>query len=388
MTTERPTLAVITGAGASHDSIPRRQVVLPTWQPPLTDTLFDNATFLSEFMPSGPARALAATVAHRLHKTPRPNFEAVITTEYQRSQANPTLRAGFTALRFYLRDLFMDATRKWTREVGGVTNYQWLVREVEAWRGSVDGRVLWITFNYDTMLDEALEDVYQDSFGWGGEPDPQLATYTSSPDWALVKLHGSCDWRRLTRFRLEEYEAASDPVLSQGRLVKAWDAEADPPDGATTYARGKWSSDADGARSLWIPALMAPLAGKSAFECPPTHAKHLFSLLPAVDLIVTIGWRAQEQHLLERLAQMRQNPPDVYSVTQGEDTALTVAEIVRAATSPDDAAASSAAGIVAEGLKHGGFTRLADQRSDLATDLGEWIQRAHDRRGKAGKGPT
>ena len=73
---------------------------------------------------------------------------------------------------------------------------------------------------------------------------------------------------------------------------------------------------------------MAPLAGKSGFECPPAHLTHLKSRLRDVDVIYTIGWRAQERHFLRLLGVMRLDPPDVYALTKSESTAKIVADIV------------------------------------------------------------
>jgi hypothetical protein len=97
-------------------------------------------------------------------------------------------------------------------------------------------------------------------------------------------------------------------------------------------------------------------------------------------VIPTVGSRAQKQHFLGKLGEVRENSPDVYSVTGGLETARVVAEAVRAASGTPDPAASDAMGVNYVGLAHEGFTALADERADLASELGVWIQRAHDRR--------
>ena len=231
-------------------------------RPPLTDDLFSPHN-LRDFMGSRrTAKSLAAAVSARLARSPSSSFEAALTEEYERAPSSAVLKRAFTSLRFYLRDLLTACTNEWPRQVGGVTNYEWLVREVETWRSAVGGHVLWMTFNYDGLLDRALEDAYDHVLGAVGAPDAQLSAYVSHPDWALVKLHGSYDWRRRTSVSLPSAAASNDADLSSRTLESEWDPEAEPPDQTAVYERGIWDSDATVDRRLWIPAITAPLAGK------------------------------------------------------------------------------------------------------------------------------
>jgi hypothetical protein len=404
MALQRPTLLLIFGAGASKDSIsiaPEDELKLEH-RPPITDDLLASQPNLQDFMTGrGAAKSLAASVVPKLrppaqadpHPDPeftrsvdRPSFEDVLTAEYERARDNPILRRAFTSLRFYLRDLFKACTIEWPQQVGGVTNYEWLVRSVESWRGDTDGYVLWVTFNYDGLLDQALEDVYRHPLGEGGADDPQLAGYTSHPAWALIKLHGSFDWRRQTRFRLENDEPANEG-MSYRRLEEHWDAEGEPPTGMSIYERrDAWETNASSDRALWIPALMAPLAGKSSFECPPMHLQHLNDHLQSVDLIYTFGWRAQESHFMTLLKGMRRNPPDVYAVTgRGIESATPVAEVIARATSLLDAdvdAEEDEDTPLRRADPRAGFSALAGDPSDFATVLGEAVETARARRAR------
>jgi hypothetical protein len=261
----RPTLLLVFGAGASKDSIsvvPEGKLRLQ-YRPPVTDELLASQPHLQEFMLGrGAAKSLVASVVPKLATRNGLAFEEVLTQEYERARTNAVLRRAFTSLRFYLRDLFKACTVEWPRQVGGVTNYEWLVRSVESWRSGVDGYVLWVTFNYDGLLDQALEDVYRHPFGDGGAGDPQLAGYTSHPNWALIKLHGSYDWRRETPISLRAEQASNDEALSYRKLEEDWDAEEEPPTLASVYERQvAWESNASLDRALWIPALMAPSLG-------------------------------------------------------------------------------------------------------------------------------
>lgn len=381
----RPTLLLVFGAGASKDSI----AVLPDGElsvlarPPLTDDLLASRPHLQEFMfGRGAAKSLAASVVPKLGGDTGLSFEEVLTLEYEDAADNPTLRRAFTSLRFYIRDLFRACTDRWPLQVGGVTNYQWLVRAVERWRFRANGYVVWVTFNYDGLLDQALEDIYRHHLGAGGTQDPQLAGYTSHPDWTLIKLHGSYDWRRLTGVSLGEGDLANDPDATYRRLEEFWNAEAELPSKETVYERGLWSSDANENRRLWIPAVMAPLAQKSSFECPAPHLEHLSARLPSVDLIFTFGWRAQESHFLRMLNPMRLNPPDVIALSgHGEETSGPIAQTVGQASGRTNLPGETTTiGQQRIGDTRAGFSALARDRSDFATYLGASIEIARNRR--------
>ncbi len=389
----RPTLLIIVGAGASNDCVPpgdpERLSGHPN-QPPLTGALFGDRRNLETYLTGrGAAKGLVSDITSHLDRV-KPEetggagltIEEALTREYLASKGNQLLRRAFTALRFYLRDLFRAATKEWPRQVGGATNYTWLVRNVEKWRSPVEGYVLWVTFNYDGILDQALADFYDYDFGEGGQADPKLRTFLEHHDWSLIKLHGSYDWRRrATRLTLPSGLQARSANATYAELERAWDAESDPPTAATVYERivsEQWPSDArDSDRSLWVPALMAPLASKSQFECPPAHVDFLESRLPEVDAVFTLGWRAQERHFLSRLVTMRLNPPDVWAVTRGPNSAAEVAERVRSASGTVDPGDSKQ--MVRTDARNG-FSALRALVPDFPNDLTEFVDEARLRR--------
>jgi hypothetical protein len=329
----------------------------------------------------GAAKGLVAEITSELQRDQLteagPSVEEALTREFEATKENVLLHRGFTALRFYLRDLFRDITHEWPRQVGGATNYSWLVRSVEKWRSEANGHVLWVTFNYDGLLDQALADFYDHSFAEPGVPDPKLQAFLDHSDWALIKLHGSHDWRRRTRLVLPANLGTGNAEATYAFLEREWDASQDLPTHGTEYERalsGSWPSDADDQRRLWAPALMAPLASKSTFECPPGHVDYLETMLPEVDLILTIGWRGQEAHFLQKLATMRLNPPDVLSVTRSTATSMAVAERVRAACGPHALEDQNSNGNPSEG-----FSGLRAD-TDIARQLAERVASARERR--------
>ena len=46
------------------------------------------------------------------------------------------------------------------------------------------------------------------------------------------------------------------------------------------------------------------MLNKNVFECPPSHVEMLGDLIPRVSKVLTIGWRANEQHFLQLLRKL------------------------------------------------------------------------------------
>jgi len=53
-----------------------------------------------------------------------------------------------------------------------------------------------------------------------------------------------------------------------------------------------------------FPAIAIPVVSKATFECPPAHVDMLRNLIPEVDRILAIGWRANERDFLNMLRDM------------------------------------------------------------------------------------
>lgn len=52
---------------------------------------------------------------------------------------------------------------------------------------------------------------------------------------------------------------------------------------------------------IGFPALAIPVEKKREFNCPPEHLEALAGVLRRVTKMITIGWRATEEHFLEML---------------------------------------------------------------------------------------
>lgn len=304
-------LLVILGAGASHDAIrDRNRLPAPevVWAPPLTRDLFGAPNFLRILNDFPAARGLAEEVRHALGAADR---ATTLEDELERAEGeaehDPLRRRALVAMRFYLQHLFKRCSEDWLESQAGLTNQQWLVRTVELWRAPRDEPVLWVTFNYDTLLDTAIEDHY----GVDLARTAEMQAYVADSRYALIKLHGSYNWA--TRTSLAPAASWQDNLH---RLIhEAGDYNVVGP--IRHLGREQIGSRrvhlADfvehvqpGVDLLSLPALAIPLRNKAEFVCPPDHVARLEALLPSVDRVLSIGWRGAEAPFLERLRTIRE----------------------------------------------------------------------------------
>ena len=88
---------------------------------------------------------------------------------------------------YYIREVVDRAQASWwAGSPDHVTNYIELVEHLERWRVDSKESVVFVTFNYDTLLEKAIHAVVGTAFR-------NLDDYIAGP-MPLFKLHGSIDW--------------------------------------------------------------------------------------------------------------------------------------------------------------------------------------------------
>ena len=96
------------------------------------------------------------------------------------------------AVRCYLRRIIAECGARWMQAAHGVTHFAELVDEIERWRAGSAQPVFYVTFNYDTMLEDVLGPWHDSGFD-------EMTSYMR-PQFSLFKLHGSVDWGRQVPF--------------------------------------------------------------------------------------------------------------------------------------------------------------------------------------------
>lgn len=323
-------LLIIVGAGASYDSDWRRPAdrgplpINPTWgrlglafRPPLAKDLFDEdryGEFVARYPPSqglmDQLRAAAPAVEQELERI------------RDLSKRQKHLPRQLLAVRYYLRDVVAQTTRQWNKaKPDEMTNFTRLMTRLEPWRQQrareqgAQERVAIVTFNYDTLFEDALTN-FLPAFRLNVVED-----YTSDPRYQLFKLHGSVNWWREAQCDWSPSGGTTDPAGWAPTMF-------DPP--APFYENGEFRVGA-GAYLPCVPCLALPTATKGVadFACPEAHLADLKLLLPQVTDVLIIGWKGIEGHFLGewRLVQASKRDPTIRSVTVVDATHEAASEI-------------------------------------------------------------
>lgn len=274
-------LMVILGAGATYDSSPYFPATKGTTaeRPPLADELFLNrATFQMGKDKFPQFRPMIPQLIHRGGAT----VEQVLRRQLERAADYPPLHVQLMAIRYYLQWIMLDSVSLWQSSFAhGATNQLALVHRIRQAHKSHDPVCL-VTFNYDTLLESALEREFR-----------AITDYVSDPTFKLIKLHGSVNWGHrvmapaLSYLPLDNAERAAREVIAhatQLNLAPHFEITSGMPPAAEPGI-------------VRVPAIALPVEQKSDFECPPAQLDLLCGLLPRVTRILTVGWRATEDHL-------------------------------------------------------------------------------------------
>lgn len=282
----------IFGAGASYDSVdltvaPSLQGDLDrgeVYRPPLASELFDERPAFVEVMNSLPQIAplipgLRRAAAVEGGKT----VEEVLREIQEEVDTYPLRKSHLMALEYYLAEITNTPVWGWVHKAGGVTNYAELLDQIE----QVDGgrsRSLFVTFNYDAMLEAAFDSVLMRHIN-------VLDDYIPASGSALIKPHGSVNWIQglpLDRATdLPELGNYPNPAIQYAPQLD--------------FAGGEIVMRSQGSATVWHPAIAIPLDRGKTFVCPPAHLDRMKGDLESITHILIVGWRAMEQHFLSLL---------------------------------------------------------------------------------------
>ena len=272
---ERPKLAVILGAGASHDVCCRDETkvkTVPELQPPMIETLFKGA--FDEVLRHHPdAQSLLATVRNLMQgQGSKLTFEDALRRQLESDDEDVLRRVRDVP--FALHDYFWRVSEEYTSDP---INYSDLVNRTA--KNGID--TAFVTVNYDTLLEKALSDVTGVEFG----EEEEYVQWRKN--FMLAKLHGSVGWgypwtheagkanRRRQLSRLPEFDIS---CLHVGLDV------------SLTYRD-----------SFCYPALALPVPGKGPFICPKLHLAAIEDFLSDCDNYLFIGFSANDTDVLKFL---------------------------------------------------------------------------------------
>jgi hypothetical protein len=299
-------LMVIIGAGASYDcdldELARDQ------RPPLaSDLVSERYANVIEAFP------LCASLVDRVRGAMErgASLEHALQEIRNESERVPRLAVQLMAFRYYLKAVLKQESESHAIRNGGISTYVSLARQVEDWRDASKSRVLWTTFNYDTLLEAALR--RDPGLRFGGMDD-----YLGD-EHSVIKVHGSWDWGQgidvpsLWRTTGADRES----VMRGAAQAKAFDRF----DRAESFD----AVEVDGV--LMAPAIAIPVETKSQseFACPSAHLVRMRKWMSRCNHVLAIGWRGEEEHFLAELRAHANSQASV-SVVVGEYRARWKAE--------------------------------------------------------------
>lgn len=278
-------ILVILGAGASYDSCPSRPPgAFPRssepFRPPLAAELFLDSAIVRDALSRFPE--CHPLVPYLQNIPAETTLEHVLDGLQGEAAADPERHRQLAAIRFYLQYVISDYEERWKTITQGMTNYVTLLDQLRRCRG--DEPVCLVTFNYDRLLETALQSL--------GIAMRTLPDYISREDFQLFKLHGSVHWGREVHTAINAARGAWD--MLRELIQRAAEIEVS---GTFRMVDGQPVSKLD--KVALFPAIAIPVETKSGFECPAEHLTTLKNQLPQVSKAILIGWRGTEQHFLQ-----------------------------------------------------------------------------------------
>jgi hypothetical protein len=282
-------LATIFGAGATYDSLPdtppAKGAQYPN-RPPLAKELFEHRFgYAIDNYP-----ACRPLVHHLRQLASGASLEEEldsITRDTEGNPGDPRLRRQLAAIRFYLQEIISTCTEAWSKSAHGITNYSILVDQVEKWAWRRQGPVVWVNFNYDTLLEQGLNDVI-------GFRANEIGNYLDFNRHTVIKPHGSVNWAHVAQDPGDQagYQGSGSWIAGKmiDRLPYLMISEQiliTPP--------GVFSRNGQGL----YPALTIPIREKAAFECPTMHIKVMSDALKQTDRLLIVGWAGNEGTFLK-----------------------------------------------------------------------------------------
>jgi SIR2-like protein len=192
------------------------------------------------------------------------------------------------AVRYYLQWIITQSCGSWRSVTRSVTNYVGLLDQIELVHKGNE-RVALVTFNYDTLLEEALSHF--------GLDIGTFSDYTQKhPFYRVFKVHGSVNWGRILTNKIESQNPTNPNLVASEWIRKA--AELNITD---EYVLSPGMPTAIVGGRPAFPAIAIPVERGKNFECPASLIAELKELLPHTSKMLVIGWRGTEQHFLDLL---------------------------------------------------------------------------------------
>lgn len=279
-------LCVITGAGASSGvagaTTASSSLINNDWAPPLTRDLFQSRP--NSFDPILRSYPQVNPLVHRIRSATRrgESLEELLSKIY--NSGNRHEKRQLKYLTYFLRHLFTGISGNYIK--GGPSHYDGLVDQIL--RRNIE--VLFLTLNYDLILEKALESFDSVHF------DEVQGYIPKGRQWKLVKLHGSVNWgRKLLKQPTHLTNHLSrhiEPIIDELDLDSGLDKQ-------ITIVAGDALPNPGG--SLAYPVMMIPIEDKYEFVCPVEHVHKAEEFLKTCPNFLVVGCSMKDQDICDLL---------------------------------------------------------------------------------------
>lgn len=302
---------IIFGAGASYDY---STVAGDRKISPLTNNLVDQKFINLDLLKKFPGVNSLLTELLDDVRNKRKSFEQALTDLEKGLDKNSPMRKSIVALSFYLKSLFKNVSENILDDemalMHQINNYGAIVNKIEHY---CDGKACVVTFNYDSLFEQMVN----------GNSFIDINDYVNR-DIKVIKPHGSHDWVYLITRRQSGY------IFQEDQSTFDWATQYPDRLELTKNIHPYHEKQAREFRdSYQVPAIAIPLVGKEAYICPPFHVKRITEILPDVDRVLIVGWKAADPLLLELLKEHLPKYVPIVVVSKDKEEAKSVIHTIR-----------------------------------------------------------
>ena len=290
---------VILGAGASFDCIYDYYDDLDynEWRPPLANEIFDTRIKFRNIITGYPGGRYYLSQINAIN-----DIEDFFQKQWHFLKNNHALElsSAFLNLNYCLAHLMNEITEN--NKYVGLSNYDVLVQKAYEYSIKHKEDVLFVTFNYDTLLEHSFSKVYTNI-----NSRLEIEDYIKYPI-KIIKPHGSANWVKLFNQgnlntngkNITDYLFFNKISLREinSKLGKEIKTVTNPLINEVNYGAQKWYT---------FPQLLIPLKDKDDFILPESHSNYLNNNLNKVDSILIIGWKGTEAKFQKLLCQSLSN---------------------------------------------------------------------------------
>ncbi len=236
--------------------------------------------------------------------------------EMLQKSGDPEAPKQLAAIRSYLELMLWECEQRWKNQTQGVTNYSTLLNQIRQWK-KPDDEVCLVTFNYDTLLEDALPRA--------GLKPLTLPDFITT-DYKIVKLHGSIDWAHEAYANVRSIDTRPSFDVANDLIEMAPRIAASP-----SFEIVREHPIAKSGNRPLVPAIAIPVETKTktSYECPKEHVDALEKCLPKVSKLLLIGWRGSENDFVKSLAQNITSDAKMMIVSSSAEKANEVASKIK-----------------------------------------------------------